>query len=171
MGGDGRDSSGARDPVNRGSGFDRLLALSGHDVLFGAGGADEFAFAVAPVTGGEWWLAIRDFKTGPDRISVSDAAFNRVGSDGFAGAARGAIQFGCGNPVKTADQGLTHDEGKGSLFCDAGGSGTQADWMLRAKPGAGTGLGFQDFCVVWPLMLALGTARLTGTFGRAGRGN
>jgi Ca2+-binding RTX toxin-like protein len=151
MGGDGNDtftSGTGRDRINGGAGNDTMVAMGGHDVMIGGSGADEFAFAAEPVAGEDWWVTIQDFKSGTDRISVSDTAFEHVGFGGFTGAVLEAVHFGYGKQAKTGDQGLIYDKSKGFLYYDADGSGGFYDRVLLAKLGAGTDLSFQDFWVV-----------------------
>jgi Ca2+-binding RTX toxin-like protein len=151
MGGAGNDtftSSAGRDRINGGAGNDTMEAMGGHDVMIGGSGADQFAFGIEPIAGEDWWVTIQDFKSGTDRISVSDTAFEHVGFGGFSGAVLEAVHFGYGKQAKTGDQGLIYDKAKGFLFYDADGSGGFYDRVLLAKLGAGTDLSFQDFWVV-----------------------
>jgi len=151
VGGDGNDSfvSGlGRDLINGGAGNDTLEALGGHDVMTGGKGADQFQFAIEPEQGDGNSVTIRDFRTGTDRIAVSDTAFNHIGFGGFDGATLEAIHFGYGKQAKTADQGLVYDKAKGLLYYDADGSGGFAERVLFAKLGAGTELSFHDFWVI-----------------------
>ncbi len=151
LGGDGNDSfvsSAGRDIINGGAGNDTLLAMGGHDVMTGGKGADDFVFEVEPIENEAWWVKIRDFKSGVDRISVSDTAFNNVGFGGFDGAMMDASHFHIGRAATTVDQTIVYNRVKGLLFYDGDGSGSQADLVLLAKLGAGTILTFEDMWVV-----------------------
>jgi len=151
MGGAGDDtfSSGTgRDLINGGAGNDTMEAMGGHDVMSGGGGADQFQFAAEPMPGEDWWVTIKDFRHGVDRIAVSDTAFNHVGFGGFSGAVMDASHLKVGTAATTAEQGMVYDRAKGLLYSDADGSGTQADQVLLAKLVPGTLLTAGDFWVI-----------------------
>jgi Ca2+-binding RTX toxin-like protein len=145
FGGDGNDSfysHTGRDIINGGAGNDTLEAQGGHDLMTGGRGADTFLFKTEPVPGQDWWVTIKDFRHGSDRIDILDV-FDNIGLDGPLGAEH----FHIGRAATTADHGIVYNRAKGWLFYDADGAGA-LEKVLLAKLGAGTVLTVEDIWVV-----------------------
>lgn len=145
-GGTGNDSfysHTGRDIIDGGRGQDTLEAMGGHDVMTGGRGADAFLFKVEPVAGQDWWVAIKDFTHGSDRIEVLDV----FGNIGTVDGPLDATHFHIGRAATTAEQGLIYHRKKGFLYYDEDGAGA-GDQVLLAKLVAGTVLTVDDIWVV-----------------------
>jgi Ca2+-binding RTX toxin-like protein len=110
--------------------------------MTGGRGADTFLFKTEPVPGQDWWVTIKDFRHGSDRIDILDV-FDNIGLDGPLGAEH----FHIGRAATTADHGIVYNRAKGWLFYDADGAGA-LEKVLLAKLGAGTVLTVEDIWVV-----------------------
>ena len=132
-----------RDIINGGAGNDTLEAQGGHDVMTGGRGADTFLFKVEPVEGQDWWVTIKDFTSGTDRIEFLDVFANMGDVDGPLGAEH----FRIGRAATTADHGLVYNKARGLLYYDEDGTGALPQ-VLIAKLGAGTVLALDDIWVV-----------------------
>lgn len=123
------------------NGVNTLNGGGGNDVLFGYGGADNFAFTTALGAGNVDTIA--DFASGSDKIQLDDAVFAAIGSPG----ALNANAFFAGTAAHDADDRIIYDSATGNLFYDADGNGAGAA-VLFANLSTHPVIAASDFTVI-----------------------
>ncbi|HYD11557.1 MAG TPA: M10 family metallopeptidase C-terminal domain-containing protein [Allosphingosinicella sp.] len=123
------------------NGANTLDGGTGHDVLIGFGGADNFAFTSA-LGGGNFDL-IADFQGGSDKIQLDDAVFTQIGGLG----ALNANAFVTGTAAADASDRIIYNSTTGQLFYDADGTGAGGAVLFATLQGNPV-LAASDFMVI-----------------------
>jgi Ca2+-binding RTX toxin-like protein len=118
-----------------GKGNDLLFAGEGFSWYSGGKGADTFVF-VSPDTPNK----IKDFGRGDDLIQLNVFNFTAI-EQGFLAKS----EFKIGGKASAEDQFIIYQKGKGNIWYDQDGSGTDYAAVKFAKVKAGTDLSHRDF--------------------------
>jgi serralysin len=105
------------------SGDDKLFGGLGRDKLYGGSGKDSFVFDTQPNASTNK-DAIMDFRTVDDTVSLDNAVFKKVGSNGTLKA--GAFWINNTGKAHDASDRVIYDKDSGVLYYDADGSGSGA---------------------------------------------
>jgi len=130
-----------RDTLNGGTGSDYLNGGSDSDLMTGGAGKDYFTFDARPSRA--FADRIVDFRPLDDTIMLDNAAFTRVGRDGWLSASA----FTTGTGAKDSSDRIIYNKRTGDLLYDADGiGGTSA--VKFAQLGAGLSLSKSDFFIL-----------------------
>ena len=129
------------DILSGGVGRDRLDGFSGGDSLTGGAGRDSFVFTMSPQFDPSV-DALIDFRSGLDRLRLSDDAF--ANSSGIGALDPDA--FVAGAAATTADHRLVYDAGLGRLAWDSDGVGG-SDAIVFAVLGSGLTIAVTDVSI------------------------
>ena len=141
-GGDELYGEAGNDILNGNAGNDTLNGGEGDDVLTGSKGDDVFQFKDKLGPGNV--DTITDFGRGHDSIDLAKSAFGGIGHKGHALAGK---YFVVGSHAKDGNDHIIYQQGKGKLFYDPDGDGSQHK-ILFAKVDKGTHLDHTDFFVI-----------------------